>query len=144
MHPALYEYKYLSQPVRFNALDLDNYAFDLENRQYFSDFDAFILQYEFLVDGSVISSRKMRLPKVAPHFGAKAQVKLVAPDFSRCHGKTTHVTVRLLLKHRQPYADADFEVAHGHWTVGANWAMTIRKPGFYPLSPKIRPLSWNA
>ncbi|MBQ7177329.1 MAG: DUF4981 domain-containing protein [Victivallales bacterium] len=112
VHPALYEYKYLSQPVRFKALDQENYVFELENKQYFSDFIAFILQYDFLVDGNVISSRKMPLPKVAPRFGTKAQIKLVTPDFSRYHGKAAHVTMRLLLRHQQPYADAGFEVAH--------------------------------
>ncbi len=112
VHPGLYEYKYLSQPVRFHALDLSKLAFELENRQYFSDWSAFALKCTFLVDGVVVATEDMQMPEIAPRFGARASVAPKCPEWSKFQGKRAHINFQVLLKNDSFYAEAGFEVAH--------------------------------
>ena len=120
VHPGLYEYKYLSQPVRFAAVDLKQNVIELENRQHFSDFGGYKLQCSFEIDGRPIVVKKVDMPKIAAQFGATAQIKLDAPDWKRLHGRVATITLRVLLKKATWFADAGFEVAHGQFTLPVN------------------------
>ena len=111
-HPGLEEYKYLARPVRFAAIDLEHGVFELENRQYFSDFSAFRLRWEIAADGRVVLTGSSAPPKIPPRFGAKAQIVIPYPDRGRFRGKTVHLTLQAVLKRAVCYAEAGFEVAH--------------------------------
>ena len=112
VHPGLFEYKYLAQPVRFAAVDPAQGIFELENRQYFSDWSAFRLQCDFLVDGRVVQSRALPMPRIPAEFRARARLRVGYPDWKRWRGRLVHLTFRVLLKRDAWHAEAGFEVAH--------------------------------
>lgn len=117
VHPGLYEYKYLAQPVRLALTDPDDGLLELENRQYFSDWSQFKLRWELQVDGRIVRKGYLPMPEIRPHFGEKAQITVNYPDWSSFRGKMVHLTLRVLLKHATRYAEAGFEVAHGQFSL---------------------------
>ncbi|MBQ6473494.1 MAG: hypothetical protein IJJ33_16020 [Victivallales bacterium] len=128
VHPGLHEYKFLAQPVHFHALNLEKLTFELENRQYFSDWAAFRLRCAFQVDGIAVATAEMPMPAVAPQFGARAGVTLVPPDWGKFCGCQVHVIFQVLLKEATWYADAGFEVAHWQFALPVHLPPSEEKP----------------
>ena len=150
VHPGLYEYKYLAQPVRFAAVDLKKCVIELENRQHFSDFGDYKLQYSFEVDGRPIFAKTIAMPKIAAQFGAKAQVRLEVPDWRQQRGNVATVTLRALLKKATWYAEAGFEVAHGQFTLPVNLKYSAMgktrclAPLFWKIEKDTGRIAWQA
>ncbi len=112
VHPALYEYKYLAQPIRFHQVDPANGIFTLENRYYFSDFSACKLEWSITVDGRTVRLGILPMPVVAPRFGAAGEVRIDYPDWSQFRGTEVCLLLRAVLKRATRYAAAGLEVAH--------------------------------
>jgi beta-galactosidase len=65
-HSALYEYKYLSRPVRMEAADLPTGKMRIRSRQYFSSLDWLHGEWELVVDGLPVQSGKLPALKIGP------------------------------------------------------------------------------
>ena len=130
-HPGLYEYKYLSQPFRFKAVDLEKCVFQIENRQYFSGAEAYHLEYEFLVDGHRISGGVMPMPKMEARFGAIASVTLPQPDWTQLQEETVHLTLKVVQKEATRWAEAGFEVAHEQFEMKTPEKAPEKTPGLF-------------
>jgi beta-galactosidase len=65
-HSALYEYKYLSRPVRMEAVDLPTGKVRIRSRQYFSSLDWLRGEWELVVDGLPVQSGKLPALKIGP------------------------------------------------------------------------------
>ncbi|MEM7799713.1 MAG: glycoside hydrolase family 2 TIM barrel-domain containing protein, partial [Chloroflexota bacterium] len=108
-HPALFEYKYLLQPIWVKALDLNTGTFALYNEQYFSDLSAYAGRYEITVDGEVIATEALELPEVGPLETKKIALKYSIPDLPP--GGEAFVTFRFALKEATAWAEAGHEIA---------------------------------
>lgn len=117
IHPALYEYKYLAQPVRFSACDPEQGVFRLENRRYFTNFAAYKLNWTLTVDGRPIKRGSCAMPPVAAEFGTAGLVKIDYPDFICYPGREAHLLLEAVLKQPTLYAPAGHVAAHQQFTL---------------------------
>lgn len=63
-HPAMYEFKYLAQPLKVEAIDLTNGKVCIHNRQYFSSLDWLRGEWEMVVDGLPVQKGKLPALKI--------------------------------------------------------------------------------
>jgi beta-galactosidase len=73
-HPAMYELKFLAQPVRVDAIDPNRGRFRITNRQEFASLAAFRGTWELTEDGKVV--RRGRLPALRVAAGEALDVTL--------------------------------------------------------------------
>jgi beta-galactosidase len=111
LHAALYEYKYLGQPVRFHAVDPANGVFKIENRRYFTPLDDLYCEITVEVDGRQVSRARHQMPKLEPGCGKTALLHGELPDLRSCTGREACITLRARLKKATGYAPANYEVA---------------------------------
>lgn len=112
VHPGLYEYKYLAQPVRFYARDLANNIFEIENRLYFSDLSAYALKAIYQIDGKTVKVQQLAMPPIGKQFRARALVRPAMPDFRNFCGKKVHIILQAVLKKSCRWAEKGFVTAH--------------------------------
>ena len=65
-HPALYEFKYLAQPVQVEAVNLKQGTIRIKNKQNFRGLDWLRGDWELTVDGIVVQKGKLPPMKAAP------------------------------------------------------------------------------
>lgn len=106
-HPALYEYKYLIQPVRVELVDPSGTMLRIVNRQDFAGIDWLYGVWEVIADGVPVASG--RLPELHAAPGESQVVKL---DLSaaRVPGER-YLTVRFYQRDATLWASAGHEVA---------------------------------
>ncbi|MEM7798429.1 MAG: glycoside hydrolase family 2 TIM barrel-domain containing protein [Chloroflexota bacterium] len=109
VHPAMYEYKYLLQPIWVTALDLNGGRFEIYNENYFSDLSGYTGRFEIMVDGEIVESEPLELPEVGPLERKKLSVRFKRPDLPP--GGEAFINFRFYLKEETPWAEAGHEVA---------------------------------
>ncbi len=66
-HPAMYEFKYLAQPVEFKLIDPESGRISVASRRYFTDLShEFVLNWCVLKNGKPVLSGVSALPEIAP------------------------------------------------------------------------------
>ena len=65
-HPAMYEFKKLTQPLSVNAIALNEGKFSIENKQYFTDLSWLTGNWELMRDGVRIDSGVLQELNIAP------------------------------------------------------------------------------
>jgi beta-galactosidase len=73
-HPAMYEFKYLAQPLKVEALDLQNGKVRIHNRQYFTSLEWLHGEWELVVEGLPV--QKGKLPALKIEAGQSLDVDL--------------------------------------------------------------------
>ncbi len=112
IHPGLLEYKYLAQGIKFHATDPANGIFELENRQYFSDFAAYKLLCTIEIDGRKVYRKELAMPQITAKYGSKALVKINYPNWSKYAGKRVFITLQAVLKKSLWWAEKGYSVAY--------------------------------
>lgn len=107
-HPALYEYKYLIQPVRVELLDPSGATLRIVNRQDFADIDWLYGEWEVTADGVPVASGALPELHAAP--GAAQVVSLDFGAASDVPGER-FLTLRFYQRNATFWAPAGHEVA---------------------------------
>ncbi len=107
-HPALYEYKYLIQPVRVSLVDAARGTLRIANRQDFTTLDWLRGTWELSVDG--VSVRTGALPDLHTAPGGEEIVTLDLSGVPHLPGER-FLTIRLYQREATLWAPAGFEVA---------------------------------
>ncbi|MBO5924454.1 MAG: DUF4981 domain-containing protein, partial [Lentisphaeria bacterium] len=134
IHPGLLEFKYLAQGIKFRKIDLANGIFELENRQYFSDFAAYNLLYTVEIDGKKVFSKKVAMPTVKAQYGSKTAIKLDYPDWSKYRGNKVFITLRAVLKKSCRWATKGFVTAHEQFALPIALKKTVVKSAKHPVA----------
>jgi beta-galactosidase len=107
-HPALYEYKYLIQPVRVDMVDPSGTTLRIVNRQDFADIDWLYGTWEVTADGVPVASGALPALRAAP-----GESQLVRLDLSTARSVPGEqfLTLRFYQRDTTLWASAGHEVA---------------------------------
>lgn len=139
-HPAMYEYKKVLQPVSISheqlvmskeELPITKYQLLITNKQYFTDLSDYRATWEIAIDGQIMHHSALPLPNIPP--GDTQPVQLALPDMDVPPGAESYLTVRFVLAHNTPWAEAGHEVA---WE---QFKLPITSPNPQPLLPEKMP-----
>ena len=108
-HPAMYEFKKLTQPIAMKALSTTEGRFTLTNRNYFSNMDAYEMEWKIEVQGRLFSQGKGELPQIAPLQTVPLTLIYDLPALKE--GEEAFITFSFTLKEDAPWAPAGHEVA---------------------------------
>lgn len=108
-HPGLFEYRYLSQPVRVEALKPRRGMFRIANRRWFTDLRDLEGTWTLLVDGEVVSEEK--LPKLRTAAQCTTDIQIDYPQLLLPPKAEVHVTFRFFQREKTSWSDAGHEVA---------------------------------
>jgi beta-galactosidase len=106
-HPALNELKFLSQPIRVEALR--DGRFRIRNRQFFASLDRYRGEWELTVDGERRAGGNLPALRVAP--GKMLDVAPRLPAWANDSGGERLITFRFFLREETEWAPAGHEVA---------------------------------
>jgi beta-galactosidase/beta-glucuronidase len=109
VHPALYEYKKILEPVVVEALDLKTGALKLTNRYVFRSLDSLALTWIVQANGVTVQTGELALPGLKPGESGEIQVpyQLPAPQ----PGVEFSLFLSFTLKQAELWAKAGHEVA---------------------------------
>lgn len=116
-HPAMYEFKKLTQPVLMEALSPAEGLYRLTNRHYFSNLDDLGLSWEMEVNGKSISRGVVELPQVAPFGTVPLKIDYEVPAVKE--GDEVFVMFRFTLKKEASWAPVGHEVAWEQFPIKA-------------------------
>jgi beta-galactosidase len=122
-HPALFELKFLAQPVRVERRQ--GRRFRIRNRQDFAGLDGLRGTWELTVDGEVASRGALPELRVPP--GGSLDVELPL-DTSESTGER-FVTFRFFLRRKTDWAPAGHEVAHQQLALPGRRRLSRPSPG---------------
>jgi len=108
-HPAMWECKYLFQPVRVTARSARGGRFRIENRQDFTDLRWLAGRFAVTVDGETVA--KGRLPALTAGPGDVQDVQLEIPERVKALTGEAFVDFRFETKRETPWAPKGFLVA---------------------------------
>jgi beta-galactosidase len=108
-HPALNELKFLSQPVRVEAIDAGHGRFRVSNRLTFTGLEGLRGSWEVTGDGKVL--RKGKLPPLPIPPGGSTTVRLDLSGLADPAGTERFVTFRFFRRRATSWAPAGHEVA---------------------------------
>lgn len=104
--PALYNCKYIGQPVEFALLDADSFRISLKNRNFHASTSAYSYSWEIRNDKGLVQSGTFTAPVMAP--GQSAEAVLPVKKLSYKPGMTYVLNVYAYESQDVAYADAGF------------------------------------
>lgn len=108
-HPAMWEIKKISQPVRLEAVDLRRGALRITNRLHFSDLSWLEGHWELSLDGVRVQRGKLARLDLAP--GASRGLRLALKRPEMIPGQECWLSVRFRTRVSLPWAARGHEVA---------------------------------
>lgn len=108
-HPAMWECKKVQQPVKFAARDLKRGRIRITNTQNFTGMEWLRARWELEVDGALVGSGKLPLPRIAPGQGRDVTVPFKRSKLKP--GQESFLTLRLYTARALPWCGANHEVA---------------------------------
>ncbi len=120
-HPAMHEVAWVYRPVTVES-GAKKGTIRVTNRQSFVGLDAVVARWSLLVDGAVVRSGTLKLPKVAPRTSVDVPLPVAVPAGSG----SVHLSVCFTLKQPTWYAEAGHLVA---WDQVELRAATRARPG---------------
>jgi len=126
-HPALYELKFLAQPIRVESLDAARGRFRIQSLLDFTTLAGYRGTWELTEDGAVVTSGRLPALQIGP--GEALDVKL---DLASDSGGERLVTFRFFCRSAAAWAPAGHEVA---WQ---QFALPSRELGAQP-APRPQP-----
>ncbi|MFA9388845.1 MAG: glycoside hydrolase family 2 TIM barrel-domain containing protein [Prolixibacteraceae bacterium] len=108
IQPEIYQIKKSAQPVKVEALDLENGLVKITNRHNFKNLNEFNTVWELLVNGKMVQSGRMDV-SLAPQ--ESAEVIVPFKKIQTAHSGEIILTVSFRLKEKTNWADANHEVA---------------------------------
>lgn len=115
--PGLLEYKKVLEPVRVEALSLDQNGARLRvrNGYDFVSLDQLQASWQLTHDGETLGAGAVALPELEP--GADATIELLYTLPAPRPGAQYHLTLRFVLGHATPWAEVGHEVAWAQFRV---------------------------
>jgi beta-galactosidase len=108
-HPAMYEFKKLTQPVVMEALSTWEGRYTITNRQYFSNLDGFNLTWEIQVNGVTTQNGVVEIPQVAPFQSVPIKINYEKPLLKA--DEEAFINFHFTLKDETSWCPAGFELA---------------------------------
>lgn len=125
VHPVLWEYKKLVQPVRVEAVKADRGAFAVTNLDYFRTADWLAATWRLEVDGRPVQKGAVPL-SLRPQQTKPVRLPLRVPALKP--GQEAVVTFSFRAKARQAWCERGHEVAWEQFAVGAGPAIAAGAP----------------
>ncbi|MEM7126134.1 MAG: glycoside hydrolase family 2 TIM barrel-domain containing protein [Chloroflexota bacterium] len=108
-HPGLWEYKKVLEPVRIEAIDLEQSLFRITNDYSFIDLAYLRLEWQLDSDDQVLQMGMQATPQLDPGENATLTLPLTEPELTA--GGEYWLTIRCTLLSAPPWADAGHDVA---------------------------------
>lgn len=106
-HPAMYEFKKLVQPIKIEALALDQGHFKIKNNQYFTNMDWLQGTWNLQVDGIEVQSGELPPFSIAPESETTFDIPLEpVTKEGECF-----INFSITVKEATPWCDANHEIA---------------------------------
>lgn len=121
-HPALYELKKLAQPVAVTRKNGKEFALKISNKDHFRNLNWLQATYELLLDGTVVESGKLKLPRIEPRSSTTIPFKPASNQYS---GKSLSMLVSFSTKQDNDWALAGHTVAWEQINLPRKW---LKKP----------------
>ena len=121
IHPAMYEARYLMQPIKITALDLANFKFTVTNRRDFTDLSDLNGIWKLYADGKEIACEKLTgFEKTAPY----NKYEFAIPELAKYaqHAGELFLNFAFSLKNDVSWAAANTLIAHEQILLGVNQA----------------------
>ncbi|MDA1085482.1 MAG: DUF4981 domain-containing protein [Verrucomicrobia bacterium] len=109
-HPAMFEFKYLVQPIKVKATDLKTGEFEVTNTDFFISSDW--LAGEWLVEAGGRVVQRGKLPALAIMPQAHKRVRIQWREPKVAYGEDVFLTVRFRTKKTMPWCGKGHDVAH--------------------------------
>ncbi len=133
--PAVWEYKYLAQPLSARLIAREPIVVEITNEYDFISLSHLAGEWTLLKDGHVVSSGPMRLPKIAA--GASASLRIAAGRLPTTG--MLHLNLSFRLKESQLWALKGHEVAHTQLELrGDSPPSNLRTKRSHHGSPQLR------
>ncbi len=108
-HPAMYEFKKLTQPIHMEAVDLKKGAIAFTNRDWFTDASWLDVAWEVTVDGKVVEAGSLGALELSPQERCEHTIPCTQPDL--CAGQEAWLTLHITTNRPLPWAPKGHEVA---------------------------------
>ncbi|MHB1294475.1 MAG: beta-galactosidase, LacZ type [Anaerolineae bacterium] len=109
VHPALWEYKKVLQPVQVEAINLASGSIEIINDYSFSSLDHLAMNWTLTADGRVLQSGWLSSPRLAPGERARLAIPYTQPKLTP--GTECWLLVRFALTESTLWAESGHEVA---------------------------------
>ena len=111
-NPHAYEVQYFYQNIWTSPVDLKKGTLEIYNENFFTDLQAYRMEYAITADGVELSRGEIKLPKVA----AQQRVRVTSSDIAKAlknapQGKEILLNVEFKLKEATPLLEEDFTIA---------------------------------
>lgn len=107
--PAMWECKYVFQPIEFISKGVNNNVFEIVNHNFFDATDRYTFHWELRDESEVLQSGEFAVPTTAA--GERCEVTLPIKSFKTKAGAEYWVRLHACEKAATTYAEAGFEVA---------------------------------
>ncbi len=107
--PAMWECKYVVQPIEFVLSDADHGIVTIKNRNFFVNSDIYTYTWQLRDESNVLQSGDITVPALVP--GESTNIKLPIKSFKATKGAEYWIRVSAKQKSDNLYAEAGFEVA---------------------------------
>lgn len=81
-HPAMYEFKYLAQPVGITAISAEQGSFLIKNKNYFTTLEQYEINWELTVDGKIVQTGILPPLAILPQKSEKVKIALDLPSIT--------------------------------------------------------------
>ena len=125
-NPHAYEVQYFYQNIWVTPVDLKKGTLEVYNENFFTDLQAYRMEYAVVADGQELSRGEVKLPKTAP----LQRVKVTSSDLAKALKKAPQdkeilVNVEFKLKEATALLEKDFTVARDQIMVSGYWFPTM-------------------
>ncbi|MEL7003706.1 MAG: glycoside hydrolase family 2 TIM barrel-domain containing protein, partial [Bacteroidota bacterium] len=108
--PAMWELKYVQQPVSFKATGLADGVVEITNLYDFTNLNAFTGNWKVEADGKVISSGIIDRLDIGPDESTTVKIPMEKPKKLKA-GQSYYLTIKYALSKNTPWAEAGHEIA---------------------------------
>lgn len=109
-HPVMYEFKYIVQPIKVKAIDLQKGRYEIENTDFFTNSDWLTGEWELEVAGNAIKKGKLPKLTIPPQERKSFKLDICKPKLK--HGDECFLTFLFKTKTDMPWCEKGHIVAH--------------------------------
>jgi beta-galactosidase len=124
IQPEIYQIKKSAQPVKVEALDLENGLVKITNRHHFKNLDEFNTVWELLENGKVVQSGSMDISLASQK---TAEVTIPFKKVESANKEEIILTVSFRMKKQTKWAGADQEVAWDQLKFPVSQCVTMKQ-----------------
>lgn len=107
-HPAMYEFKKLTQPFAVKAISLLDGTFEVRNKKYFTTLNDLDISWELTVNGKAVQNGVLGSLDIAPDETITVTVPFKTPDMNS--GDECHLNFKFIMNEETPWCDRGHEL----------------------------------